>query len=70
MARLTVVKGHIAVGLWGQNLGRFFCCLKKRFRGFYVIWDILEIFAIVRACVRACVRAHTLDQVLYVEIFS
>ena len=24
MARLTVVKGHIAVGLWGQNLGRFF----------------------------------------------
>ena len=25
MARLTVVKGHIAVGLWGQKPGRFFC---------------------------------------------
>ena len=37
-----------------------------------MIWDILEIFAIVRACVRACLRAcvractHT-DQVLFVE---
>ena len=34
-----------------------------------MIWDILEIFAIGRACVRACVRActHT-DQVLCVEL--
>ena len=31
MARLTVVKGHIAVGLWGQNLGRFFLLFKNTF---------------------------------------
>ena len=34
MARLTVVKGHIAVGLWGQNLGRFFLLFKNTFWGF------------------------------------
>ena len=31
MARLTVVKGHIAVGLWGQNLGRFFLLFENTF---------------------------------------
>ena len=30
MARLRVVKSHIAVDLCGQNLGQFFYCLETR----------------------------------------
>ena len=70
MASLTVVKGHITVGLWGQNLGRFFYCLKTRFRGFkwfgtYLKFPLLCVRACMRACVRACTHTY---QVLCVEV--